>query len=62
MNAFLQREDIATAIRLTNNKRSAFTEIIFLNHLSQTIRQTEQQLEKEKQCARDQISRLLSKK
>jgi hypothetical protein len=62
MNAFLQPEDIATAIRLTNNERSAFTEIICLDHLFQTIRQTEQQLEREKQCARDQILCLLSKK
>jgi hypothetical protein len=62
MNAFFRQEDIATAICLTNNERSAFTEIIFLNHLFQTIRQTEQQLEREKQRARDRISCLLSKK
>jgi hypothetical protein len=62
MNAFFRQEDIATAICLTNNERSAFTEIIFLNHLFQTIQQTEQQLKREKQRARDQISCLLSKK
>jgi hypothetical protein len=62
MNALLQREDIATAIRLTNNERSAFIEILFLDHLFQTIHQTERQLEQEKQRSRDQISRLLSKK
>jgi hypothetical protein len=49
MNAFLRQEDIATAIHLTNNERSTFTEILFLDHIFQTIRQMEQQLEREKQ-------------
>jgi hypothetical protein len=55
MNAFLRREDIATAINLTNNNQTAFTEILFLDHLFHTIRQKEQQLEREKQQAHDQI-------
>jgi hypothetical protein len=38
MNALQQREDIATAIHLTNNEQSAFIEILFLDHLFQTIR------------------------
>jgi hypothetical protein len=50
------------AINLTNNDRTAFTEIVFLNYLFQTIRQKERQLEKEKQLACDRITRLLSKK
>jgi hypothetical protein len=62
MNALLQREDIATAVCLTNNKRAAFTKILFLNHIFQTICQTKRQLEQEKQRARDQISRLFSRK
>jgi hypothetical protein len=37
MNALQQREDIATAIHLTNNKRSTFIEILFLDHPFQTI-------------------------
>jgi hypothetical protein len=49
MNALSRQEDIATAIQLTNNKRAAFIKILFLNHLFQTIRQTECQLEQEKQ-------------
>jgi hypothetical protein len=49
MNAFLRREDIATAVHLTNNKCAAFTEILFLDHIFQTIHQTERQLEQEKQ-------------
>jgi hypothetical protein len=56
MNALLRWEDIATAIRLTNNKHAAFIEILFLDHLFQTIRQTERQLEQKKQQARDWIS------
>jgi hypothetical protein len=56
MNALSRREDIATAIQLTNNKHAAFIEILFLNHLFQTIRQTECQLEQEKQQAQDRIS------
>jgi hypothetical protein len=49
MNTLQRREDIATAIRLTNNERAAFVEILFFNHLFQTIRQTERQLEQGKQ-------------
>jgi hypothetical protein len=62
MNALCRREDIAMAINLTNNDRTAFTEIVFLDYLFQTIRQKEKQPEKEKQLARDRITRLLSKK
>jgi hypothetical protein len=62
MNALQQREDIATAIHLTNNKRSTFIEILFLDHPFQTIWQTERQLEQEKQQAWDRISQLLSRK
>jgi hypothetical protein len=50
------------AINLTNNDRTAFTEILSLDYLFQTIQQKEKQLEKEKQLARDRITRLLSKK
>jgi hypothetical protein len=62
MKALCRRADIAMAINLTNNDRTAFTEIVFLDYLFQTIRQKERQLEKEKQLARDRITRLLSKK
>jgi hypothetical protein len=62
MNALQRREDIATTIRLTNNNHTAFTEIFLLDHLFQSIRQTEQCLQWEKQCARDCIIRLLSRK
>jgi hypothetical protein len=62
MNALSRREDIAIAIRLTNNKRAAFVKILFLDHLFQTIQQTEHQLEQEKQRAQDRISQLLSRK
>jgi hypothetical protein len=50
------------AINLTNNDRTAFTEIVLLDYLFQTIRQKERQLEREKQLARDRITRLLSRK
>jgi hypothetical protein len=62
MKALCQREDIAAAINLTNNDRTTFTEIVFLDYLFQTIRQKERQLEREKQLARDRITQLLSKK
>jgi hypothetical protein len=62
MKALCRRADIAMAINLTNNDRTAFTEIVFLNYLFQTIRQKERQLEKEKQLAQDRITQLLSKK
>jgi hypothetical protein len=61
MNALSRQEDIATAIRLTNNKRATFIEILFLDYLFQTIYQTKCQLEQEKQWAWDQISWLLRK-
>jgi hypothetical protein len=50
------------AINLTNNDRTAFTEIVFLDYLFQTIQQKERQLERERQLARDRITRLLSRK
>jgi hypothetical protein len=62
MNALNQREDIAMAINLTNNDRTAFTEIVFLDYPFQTIQQKERQLERERQLARDRITWLLSKK
>jgi hypothetical protein len=62
MKALCRQADIAMAINLTNNNRTAFTEIVFLDYLFQTIRQKERQLEKEKQLAQDGITRLLSKK
>jgi hypothetical protein len=62
MNTLQQREDIATAIRLTNNDHTTYTDIVLLDHLFQAIRQTEEWLQWEKQCARDHIIRLLSKK
>jgi hypothetical protein len=52
MNALQRWEDIATAIRLTNNDRTAYTDILLLDHLFQAIRQTEERLQWEKQCAR----------
>jgi hypothetical protein len=62
MNALQQREDIATAIRLTNNDRTAYTDILLLDHLFQAIQQTEERLQWGKQCARYQIIHLLSRK
>jgi hypothetical protein len=62
MNTLHRQEDIATTICLTNNERATFIEILFLNHLFQTICETKRQLEQEKQQARDRISRLLSRK
>jgi hypothetical protein len=62
MNALCQQEDIAIAINLTNNDQTAFTEIVFLDYLFQTIQTKEKQLEKEKQLAHGRITRLLSKK
>jgi hypothetical protein len=53
MKALCRWEDIATAINLTSNDQTAFTEIVFLDYLFQTIRQKERQLEREKQLARD---------
>jgi hypothetical protein len=37
MKALGRREDIAMAINLTNNDQTAFTEIVFLDYLFQTI-------------------------
>jgi hypothetical protein len=62
MNVLQRWEDIATAIRLTNNNRTAYADIVLLDHLFQAIRQTEEHLLWEKQCARDQITCLLSRK
>jgi hypothetical protein len=42
----LQRwEDIATAIWLTNNDHTAYTDILLLDHLFQSIQQTEEHLQ-----------------
>jgi hypothetical protein len=62
MKALQRWEDIATAIQLTNNNRTAYTNILLLNHLFQAIRQTEERLQWEKQCARYRIICLLSRK
>jgi hypothetical protein len=62
MNALQRREDIATAVRLTDNDCTTYTDIVLLDHLFQAIRQTEERLQWEKQCARYQIIRLLSRK
>jgi hypothetical protein len=62
MNALQWWEDIATAIQLTNNDCTAYTDILLLDHLFQAIQQTEERLQWEKQCARYQIIRLLSRK
>jgi hypothetical protein len=62
MKALCRREDIAMAINLTNNDQTAFTEIVFLNYLFQTIQQKERQLEREKQLAHNRITQLLSRK
>jgi hypothetical protein len=37
MKALCRREDITMAINLTNNNQNAFTKIVFLNYLFQTI-------------------------
>jgi hypothetical protein len=37
MNVLQRREDIATAIRLTNNNRTAYADIVLLDHLFQAI-------------------------
>jgi hypothetical protein len=62
MNTFSQRENVATAINLAHNDRTAFTEIAFLDYLFQNIQRKEIQLAKDKQLARARIVRLLSKK
>jgi hypothetical protein len=62
MNTFSRQENVATAINLAHNDRTAFTEIAFLNYLFQNIRRKEIQLEKDKRLARARIVRLLSKK
>jgi hypothetical protein len=62
MNILQRREDIATTIRLTNNDRTAYTDILLLDHLFQAIQQTKERLQWEKQCARYRIIRLLSRK
>jgi hypothetical protein len=50
MNALQRQKDIATAIQLTNNDRTAYTNILLLDHLFQAIQQTEEHLQWEKQC------------
>jgi hypothetical protein len=62
INTLQQREDIATAIQLTNNDRTAYTDIVLLDHLFQAIQQTKEHLHWEKQCTKDRIIQLLSKK
>jgi hypothetical protein len=52
MNALQRREDIATAIRLTNNDCTAYTNILLLDHIFQAIQQTEERLRWEKQCTK----------
>jgi hypothetical protein len=52
MNALQQWEDIATAVQLTDNNCTTYTDIILLDHLFQAIQQTEERLQWEKQCAR----------
>jgi hypothetical protein len=37
MNAFSRRENVATAINLTHNDHTTFTEIAFLDYLFQNI-------------------------
>jgi hypothetical protein len=48
INIFSQRENVTTAINLTNNDRTNFTEIAFLDYLFQNIRQNEIRLEKDR--------------
>jgi hypothetical protein len=55
MNTFSWRENVAMAINLAHNDRTAFTEIAFLDYLFQNIRRKEIQLEKDKQLARARI-------
>jgi hypothetical protein len=62
MNVLQRREDIATTIHLTDNDHTAYTEILLLDHIFQSIRQTEQHLQWEKECARYRIIHLLSRK
>jgi hypothetical protein len=62
MNALQWWEDIATAVRLTDNDCTTYTNIVLLDHLFQAIWQTEERLQWEKQCARYQIICLLSRK
>jgi hypothetical protein len=62
INIFSRRENVTTAINLTNNDRTNFTEIAFLDYLFQNIRRNEIRLEKDRRLARARIARLLSKK
>jgi hypothetical protein len=41
INIFSRRENVTTAINLTDNDRTSFTKIAFLNYLFQNIRQNE---------------------
>jgi hypothetical protein len=62
INIFSRRENVTTAINLTDNDRTNFTEIVFLDYLFQNIRRNEIRLEKDRRLARACIARLLSKK
>jgi hypothetical protein len=62
INIFSRRENVTTAINLTNNDRTNFTEIAFLDYLFQNIRRNKIRLEKDRRLARARIARLLSKK
>jgi Chromo (CHRromatin Organisation MOdifier) domain len=62
MDTFSLQENVATAINLADNDRTAFTEIAFLDYLFQNIWWKEKQLEKDRWLARARIARLLSKK
>jgi hypothetical protein len=62
INIFSRRENVTTAINLTNNSRTSFTEIAFLDYLFQNIRRNEMRLEKDRRLAQARIAKLLSKK
>jgi hypothetical protein len=60
VNIFSRRENVTTAINLTNNDRTSFTKIAFLDYLFQNIRRNKMRLEKDRRLARAHIARLLS--
>jgi hypothetical protein len=62
MEVLQQREDFATAINLLGNTRDGLNDIVFLDYLFQTIKQSERALENQKRFARDRISRMLAKR
>jgi hypothetical protein len=51
IDTFSLRENVATAINLADNDRTAFTEMVFLKNLFQNIRRKERQLEKDRRLA-----------